>query len=229
MMLGSPAVENGATIETVKCLSTLASLSMLVVAASVSPPLARAEPFEAPPAPDEVPARRAGELMVDAVIPVRRTALCPIDSECIFGGGGGVGATLEWRFPRGLGVGFGYDVSFLDGSGVWEISTFQMIRGTIRWYGLRERLIHPYAGLSGGIVLLGDTFTVDAVGGGLDLFAGAEVEITSGLSFTGALSVRSFITNRFTTEADGIDRAQNPGLNIALMLRFGLVLLEGPG
>ena len=167
--------------------------------------------------------------MVDAVIPVRRTELCPVDEQCIFGGGGGVGATLEWRFPRGFAAGFGYDVSFLAGNGVWELSTFQMIRGTLRWYGLRDKLIHPYAGVSAGVVLLGDTFAVDAVGPGLDLFAGAEVEITAGLSFTGAFAVRSFITNQFTTEADMIGRAQEPGLNIALMLRFGLVLVEGPG
>ncbi len=212
-----------------KSLSTGAFLGLTIALATLAPSPASAEPFEEPPAPDEVAPRRAGELMVDAFIPVRRTALCPLDAQCIFGGGGGIGATLEWRFPKGLATGFGYDVSFLDGSGVWELSTFQMLRGTLRWYGLRERLIHPYAGIDAGIVFLGDTFAVDAVGGGLDLFAGAEVEITAGLSFTGALTVRAFMTNRFTTEADGQDRAVDPDLNVAIMLRFGLVLVEGPG
>jgi len=212
----------------VKWLST-GGLSALVLVAGLAAAPARAEPFEEPPAPDEVPARRAGELLVDAVFPLITTPLCPIDAQCIFGGGGGVGATLEWRYPRGLAVGFGYDVSFLDGSGVWELSTLQMIRGTVRYYGIRERLIHPYAGASAGLILLGDTFQASGVGGGVDLFAGAEVEITSGLSFTGALAVRTFVTNEFTTSGDAVTRADSFGLNVAIMLRFGLVLVEGPG
>ncbi|MBO6933599.1 MAG: hypothetical protein JJ863_01445 [Deltaproteobacteria bacterium] len=212
-----------------KWLSTRGFLTLAFAAAAAFPATAFAEPFEEPPAPDEVGPRRAGELLVDAVFPILRSPLCPLEAQCIFGGGGGVGATLEWRFPRGLAAGFGYDVSFLDGSGVWELSTMQMIRGTIRYYGLQERLIHPYAGASAGLLLLGDTFTVGGVGGGIDLFAGAEVEITSGLSFTGAFSVRTFVTNEFTTDADHVTRADSFGLNVAIMLRFGLVLVEGPG
>ena len=203
----------------------------LAIAGSIAldPGLAEANAFEEPPAPEEVEPRRAGELMVDAVVPVYRPELCPLGAQCVFGGGGGVGATLEWRFPRGRAFGFGYDVSFLDGSGVWELSTFQMVRGTLRWYGLPQKLIHPYAGLSAGVVLLGDTFTVDAVGGGVDLMAGAEVEITSGLSFTGAIAVRLFAVSEFTTEADDVTRADSFGVNAAILLRFGLVLVEGPG
>lgn len=225
----APRVENGATIETVKWLSTRGLLALALTSAALHASPAAAEPFEEPPAPDEVGPRRAGELLVDAVFPIRRTTLCPLEAQCIFGGGGGVGATIEWRYPRGLAAGFGYDVSFLDGSGVWELSTLQMLRGTIRYYGMRERLIHPYAGASAGLLLLGDTFTVSGVGGGLDLFAGAEVEITSGLSFTGALSVRTFVTNEFTTAGDDVVRADTFGLNVAIMLRLGLVLVEGPG
>jgi len=227
-LVGS-AGRNGATIETVKWLSTRGFLALtLAWVAPLSAP-ALAAPFEEPPAPDEVGPRRAGELTVDAVFPILTSPLCPLEAQCIFGGGGGVGATLEWRYPRGLAAGFGYDVSFLGGRGVWELSTLQMIRGGVRYYGVRERLIHPYAGASVGVVLLGDTFTVSAVGGGVDLFAGAEVEITSGLSFTGAFSVRTFVTNEFTTVGDDVTRAESFGLNVAIMLRFGLVLVEGPG
>jgi hypothetical protein len=213
----------------VKWLSTGAFVALATAGLLVPASPAAADGFEEPRPPDELEPRRSGELMVDLVFPLGQPRVCPLEADCVFGGGGGVGAALEWRWPRGMALGFGYDVSFLDGNGVWELSTLQMIRGTIRYYGLRDSLIHPYVGANAGLVLLGDTFGVDAVGAGIDLLGGAEVEITSGLSFTGNVTVRAFVTNEFVTESDGVTRADTFGLNVAIYLRFGLMLVEGPG
>ena len=125
-------------------------------------------------------------------------------------------------------MGIGYDIAFLDGNGVFELTTLQNIRATLRYYGLPRRLIHPFVGAHLGIILLGDTFSVDAAGASLDVFSGAEVEITSGLSFTGALAVRAFVTQSFVSESDGVARAEEVGVNVAIMLRVGLILMEGP-
>ena len=143
----------------------------------------------------------------------------------MFGGGAGLGGVLEWRWPSGLGMGLGYDLWLLDGNGVHELSTMQAVRWTLRYHFLPDRLVHPWVGGGLGGLLFGDTFAADAGGVLADLQAGVEVELTASLAFTVGLLARFFTTSSFRTASDGVERADDVGLNGALVLTAGLVLL----
>lgn len=187
-----------------------------------------AEEFELPPPPDSLGPHRVGEFYLPFVFPVARDPLCPEDAACIFGGGGGVGALTEWRWPKGPAVGFGYDLWFLNGNAVYELTTVQFLKAHFRYYGLREKLAHPFIGAGLGFLLLGDVFRRNAVGAGLEGTVGVELELTSRLAFTSQLSLRVFATNGFRSRSDGVDRAVDFGVDVAASLTFGLVLLEAP-
>ncbi len=188
----------------------------------------RAESPPNPPPPDTLPPHLVGEFYASLVGPLYREPLCPEDAACLFGGGGGVGASLEWRWPRGLGAGLGYEVWFIDGNGVYELTTTQFLFGQVRYYGMRERMVHPYVGVNLGLLLLGNAFEHSTVGAGASFQAGFELEITSTLAFTSHLSVRAFATGPFRSSGDGVARAQSFGVDLAGMLTVGLVLLQGP-
>ncbi len=199
----------------------------LWVALSVDPVARAEEPFEVPRPPSEHAPIIAGEARIDVVFPVLRRPLCPRDSECVFGGGGGLGGVLEWRWPTGLGVGIGYDGWFLDGNGVHELTTLQSLRVTLRHHFLLDRQVHPWFGGAIGGLVFGNTFAADAGGVLADLQAGLEVELTPSLAFTVGLLGRFFTTSSFRTRSDGVDRADRVGLDGALVLTGGLVLLPG--
>ena len=202
-------------------IATLASLHPIAGAA-------QDDVFELPPPPETLPPHRAGEFQVAMVFPVQREPLCPEGRACVFGGGGGIAATLEWRWPRGVALGVGYDVWFLDGNGVYEIASLQYLRGRFRYYGFRRSLVHPFVGASVGAILFGDVFQQNAFGAGVEGAAGIELEITATLSFTAALAARFFATGPFNSDSDGVRRSDGFGVNSALALQFGLVLIEGP-
>lgn len=185
------------------------------------------EPFEVPRPPREHAPIIAGEARIDVVFPVLRRPLCPRGSECVFGGGAGLGGVLEWRWPTGLGVGLGYDGWFLDGNGVHELTTMQSLRATLRYHFLLDRQAHPWIGGALGGLLFGDTFAADAGGVLLDLQAGVELELTASLAFTVGVLGRFFTTTSFRTSSDGVERAERVGLDGALVLTAGLVLLPG--
>ena len=184
--------------------------------------------FQLPPPPDSLGPHRAGEFYTSFVFPVARDPLCPAGSACIFGGGGGVGALAEWRWPRGPAVGFGYDLWFLNGNAVFELTTVQFFKAHFRYYGLKTKLAHPFVGAGVGFLLLGDVFRRNAPGAGVEATAGVEIELTSRLAFTSQLGLRVFATGAFRTPTDGVDRATEFGVDIAAALTFGLVLLEAP-
>lgn len=187
---------------------------------------AEAQEYSPPPPPDDHPARITGEVHLDVVLPIATRPLCPEGSGCVFGGGGGIGGVLEWRWPRGQTVGLGYDVWFLDGNGVHELSTLQALRAVTRRFFLRERQVHPYVGASLGVLLFGDAFRHRAVGGLVDLLLGIESEITPTLSFVVGVAVRLFTTSRFTSVSDGVERSGRFGLDSAALLQIGLILSE---
>lgn len=205
----------------------LAGITGLV---SLHPIMAAAEDdvFELPPPPESLPPHRAGEFQLAMVFPVQREPLCPEGRDCVFGGGGGIAATLEWRWPRGVALGVGYDVWLLDGNSVYEITSLQYLRGRFRYYGFRRSLVHPFIGASVGALLFGDVFQKNAFGAGVEGAVGIELEITATLSFTAALAARFFSTGPFNSETDGVRRSDGFGVNSALALQFGLVLLEAP-
>lgn len=188
---------------------------------------ALAEPFELPPPRNEQPVRLAGEVDLLVVFPFAQDSLCPAGSECILGSGAGIGGLLEWRFPRGLGIGVGYDAWFLDGNGVVELSTFQALRATLRYRLLRDRQVHPYLGAAIGGLILGDTFRAEAVGGIVDMLLGVEIELSADLAFTAGVLVRLLSTSAFRSNSDGVERSQGFGIDGAAALTVGLVLLQG--
>lgn len=201
---------------------------MLVAAAPATVGYAQASEFELPPPPDELPPHWAAQFDVAAVFPVRQGPLCPEGAACVFGGGAGVGAALDWRWPRGFAAGIGYDIWFLDGNGVYEITSMQTLGGRARFYGFPRHMFHPFIGASVGVVLFGDVFQRNAFGGSVEGVTGIELEITPTLTFTAALAARFFATGPFRSESDGVGRSDRFGLNGALALRFGLILAEAP-
>ena len=182
--------------------------------------------FVVPPPPEAHPPRLSGEVRLAVVFPFEQDPLCPDGSACVFGGGGGVGGLLEWRYPSGLALGAGLDVWFLDGNGVHELSTMLAARFQLRWFLLPQRQIHPYVGASVGGLLFGDTFKADAVGGLVDALAGFEVEIGPNLAITVGLGVRVFTTTSFESRSDMVERGQG-GVDAAATLQAGVVLLQG--
>lgn len=182
--------------------------------------------FELPPPPETLPPQLAGEARLDVVFPLAQGRLCPPGELCVFGGGGGVGGLVEWRRASGLALGVGYDVWFLDGNGVHELSTLQAVRFNLRKFFLPHREVHPYVGGAVGALLFGDTFRHNAVGALVDLTFGFEVEISPTLAFTAGIAVRLFYTTEFESRSDGVIRGDNFGVDGAAALQVGLVLLQ---
>lgn len=206
--------------------ASLRFCGLLLLALHALGGVAGADDHAPPPPPDDHPPRITGEVHLDVVLPIATRPLCPTGSGCVFGGGGGIGGMLEWRWPRGQTVGLGYDVWFLDGNGVHELSTLQSLRAVTRRFFLRDRQVHPYLGASLGVLLFGEAFRHRAVGGLVDLLLGIESEITPTLSFVVGVAVRLFTTSRFTSRSDDVVRSGRFGLDSAALLQVGLILSE---
>ena len=200
------------------------AFSLCLVGASVTRAQAPADAFEPPPPPEAHAPVVAGEVHLDIVFPFADRPLCPSGGACVFGGGGGIGGIIEWRYPSGWALGAGYDVWLLDGNGVHELSTLQALRFVARHYFLRERQVHPFVGAAIGGLLFGDAFRRNAGGGLVDVFAGFELEIVPTLAFVADVGVRLFATSPFTSRSDGVDRASRFGIDGAATLRVGLIL-----
>lgn len=197
---------------------------LCLLGVSVGRALGQSEPFEPPPPPEEHAPVIAGEVHLDVVFPFADRPLCPPGDACVFGGGGGIGGLVEWRYPTGWAVGAGYDVWLLDGNGVHELSTLQALRFVARRFFLRERQLHPFVGAAIGGLLFGDAFRRNAGGGLVDVFAGFELEIVPTLAFVVGIGVRLFATSAFTSRSDEVERAQKFGVDGAAMLQVGLAL-----
>ena len=206
---------------------SLLTLIAVVLIGLIAAPV-QAQDFRLPPPPEDHPPLLVGEFTLPIAFPISRSILCPGDGSCPFGGGGGVGASLSWRYPTGFAAGFGYDVWLLDGNSVYAITTLQWLGGFVRYYLLRQSRIHPFVSGGLGFILFGDTFQDNAPGAGLDAAVGAEIEISSTLAFTSSLGLRLFAIGPFRSGSDGVARAQGFGVSTAIALTFGLVLLQSP-
>lgn len=183
------------------------------------------------PAPKEHPPVLVGEVHSSLVFPFVDDGLCPSTADptvCVFGQGGGVGGSIERRWPTGVALSLGYDAWFLEGSGLWEISVLQSLSASLRYLFLQDRLFHPYvaAGVAG--TLIGDTFEVAAFGGGVRGEVGAEIELTETIALRLGSVWYVFLTNEFVTDNDGVSRGGVGGLNAAAAIQAGLVILESP-
>lgn len=196
-------------------------------------PAAHAEPrrpggLAVPRAPDELEPVLGVELHFSAAFPMFREPLCPGTAECIFGGGGGLGARLERRGSSSVVLAVGYDAWFLDSSGVYELGVMQQLSGSLRYRFSPHTLVSPFVAGAVGALIFGDTLKVATVGGALELAVGAEVELTESTSLVVGLPFRLFSTTSFTTPRDRVERAREFGINGALALQLGVLIQESP-
>ena len=156
------------------------------------------------------------------VIPLSTDRLCPGGAQCIADVGWAVGVGFSYRWPNGLGLGFGYEFWLLTAEGVYEITVPQAFLGLFQVSFLPDRATHPIFRLRGGPLLLGPSFRVETVGGTVEIGAGGEVEISPGTVFSFLATTNLLRTRAFTTSADGALRGTGAALDAMLVLRIGL-------
>lgn len=187
-----------------------------------------AEPFELPRPPEELDAVLAVEVHVSAVQPVLRDPLCPPGADCVFGAGGGVGGSLERRWPTGMSLGLAYDAWFLDSNNIYELALMQMLSARVRYYMLQDTALHPHLGVGAGALIFGDTLQIATVGFAVEVSVGVEWEVTESIAVSAALPWRLFTTSSFQTTRDRAERAEEAGINLAVSLQLGLTIVQTP-
>lgn len=186
---------------------------------------AYADEFALPPSPDELAPFIVGVVEGSILGGVHTPSLCPSGDRCVLNTGGGLGARMEWRFPKRVSTGFGAELLLIDGSALYEIGTMQTLRYTLRVLGLRERRVHPLLDVALGVALFGDSFTVDTFGGFVDLRGGIEVEINPRLAVDFGFGLRALSFAEYQTPLDGLDRAASFGPDLALGFHLGFVIM----
>ena len=184
---------------------------------------------EPPPAPDDREPELLVGVRVGGVIPLERADICPGDSLCVLGGGGSFGVEIERRWPMGLGISVAYDAWFVEAGGVFELGVAQMVRAAVRYVLAYDQIIHPEIHIGAGALVFGDTFLVSTVGGALEVGVGAEIELTESVALTGGLKGWFFTTSPFTTGRDRTLRSPGVGLNAALQVDVGIVVVAASG
>lgn len=181
---------------------------------------------EPPPAPEDREPALGFEVHVSAIAPIARQGLCPAGPRCVFGGGGGVGGSVERRFASGLAIGLGYDALFVDAAGVYEIGVVQFLRAAVRFVFFPRHIFHLVLDAGVGALVFGETFRVAAVGGALQFGIGGELEVTQSIAFTSALVTRIFTTSSFTTPSDSALRGAGADFDAAIALQLGVQIVE---
>jgi hypothetical protein len=161
--------------------------------------------FTIPPSPARAPPRLAIEVHTGLTMPLENEALCPPDAGCVLQSGGGIGMSVERRFPSGFGPLIAYDAWFVDSDSVYELAVQQILRAGLRYTMPTEYVFHPIFELSLGMMALGDTFRVASIGAVGQTFAGAEVELTESFGVRLGIGMRAFSQSRFTAR-DGAKR-----------------------
>jgi hypothetical protein len=188
-------------------------------------PKAREQPFSIPPSPAKARPRLAAELHISFAGPLNNGSLCPHGVGCVFQSGGGVGASVERRWPTGLGAFGAYDIWFLGSDSVYELGVQQAVRGGVRYTMPTEIVLHPLFDFSIGAMGYGDTFRVATVGGLAEIFAGAEIELTAKFGLRLGLGMRVFSHSRFRTQRDQILRGNHAFLAETLTAQVGLTIM----
>lgn len=178
-----------------------------------------------PPVPSEIPPRLGVEVHINAAGPVSNDSLCPEGASCVFGGGGGIGATVERRQPSGLGWFGGYDAWFLDSASVFELGVQQSIRLGVRFTMPNEVLVHPVMEFAIGAMGLGDTFRLSTVGALAQAMVGAELELNEHYSLVVGFLLRAFTATAFQSDRDEVRRANTGLISQAMAFQFGLSVL----
>jgi hypothetical protein len=190
-------------------------------------PPPEAEPEAAVPIPE--PTRRppvlAGELFLEGVLPLATSPVCPAGAACVLGAGLGVGGIIERRWASGTSLGAAYDLWFLDGGAVHEVTVMQSFKALLRHRFMPTNQAHPYVGAGAGALFFGDSFGFASAAVMVEGHLGVEIEMSPSLAVTISTVWRLFVATPFRTEADGVRRVQDQGPNLAATLRLGLVIL----
>ena len=184
---------------------------------------------EPPPAPETHEPSLLAQVHVGGIIPLEASDICPGDSLCVLAGGGVFGVEIERRWPFGLGVAVAYDVWFVDSGGVFELGTVQIVRAALKYVFAWDLMVHPTVHIGAGALVFGDTFLVSTVGGAVEAGVGAEIELTESVALTAGARAWLFTTTPFTTGRDRTRRSEGLGLNAALQLDVGLVVVAASG
>jgi hypothetical protein len=154
----------------------------------------------------QVAPRLALEVHTGLTLPLDNDALCPSAAGCVLQSGGGIGVSVERRWPTGFGGLLAYDVWFLDSDSVYELAVQQMLRGGVRYTMPTDFVFHPIFELSLGVMGLGDIFRVATAGVLIQSFSGVETELTESVGVRIGMGLRAFSHSPFRTQRDGVRR-----------------------
>lgn len=175
------------------------------------------------------PPEREGSIAVGAetglVVPLSTDRLCPPGYQCVADVGWAIGVDFSYRWKKGFGLGFGYELWLLTANGVYAITVPQLFTASLRYSFLPDRRIHPLVRLRGGFAMLGPSFRVATVGGMAEIGIGGEVEVTSDTAFSFLLTGDLLRTGSFVTPSDGASRGIGGALDAMLVLRLGFHFL----
>lgn len=178
--------------------------------------------FEIPPAPEKARPRLVFDVHTGFSAPLNHHSLCPRNAGCVMQSGGGVGGSVERRWPAGIGLVGAYDLWFLDTDSVYELGVEQLLRGGVRYSMPTDIIFHPGFEITGGMMIYGDTFRAATVGALLQTFAGAEIELTPAFALRLGFGLRIFTHSAFRTERDGVRRGDHGVFSESFYLEVGL-------
>lgn len=159
-----------------------------------------------PPPPMQVAPRLALEVHTGLTLPLDNDALCPVAAGCVLQSGGGIGVSVERRWPTGFGGLLAYDVWFLDSDSVYELAVQQLFRAGARYTMPTDFVFHPIFELSLGVMGLGDIFRIATAGLLIQTFSGVETELTESVGVRVGMGLRAFSHSPFRTQRDGVRR-----------------------
>lgn len=178
-----------------------------------------------PPSPSRVAPRLALEVHTGLTLPLDNAALCPEGAGCVLEGGGGVGVSIERRWPSGFGGLLAYDAWFLDSDSVFELAVQQQLRGGIRYTMPTDYVFHPIFELSIGMMGLGDIFRLSTGGLLMQAFSGVETELTESVGVRMGMGLRAFSHSAFRTARDGVQRGEGGRFSEAFFFEVGLTVM----
>lgn len=180
--------------------------------------------FVVPPSPARAAPRFAIELHTGLTVPLDTQNLCPPNAGCVLQSGGGVGVSIEHRYPQGFGALLAYDAWFIDSDSVYELAVQQLLRGGARYTMPTEYVFHPIFEVSVGAMGLGDSFAISTVGFVAQAFAGGELELTETFGVRMGFGLRAFSHSDFRTTRDDVDRGAGR-FSEAAFVEVGLTIL----
>lgn len=202
-------------------------VASLAYAEDLDESAAPATTLQPPLPPTELEPTIAAAVSTRIVRPIANDALCPPDTECIFGQGFAFGVALERRWESGPSVGFRYDAWFVDANTVYELGVLQAVQAFGRYAFVGGDAFSPYLFGSIGGAAFGDSFGIETVGLIVEAGFGVELELGSTTSLTCSVPTSFLLLSEFQTGVDAATRASG-GIDIALALQVGFRFSQIP-